>query len=524
MDNEKKAAKTGHENVMLLAMSTLPQRPKVNTYQFQEEGGMAYFKSFSQMEPHTKYVLHMLGAKGEKLDRIVILESRKVRTERLDQWGKETATTLFLKRIWNYLGRSEPVNISLEDELEKLQETPAELELYQGYFPEIHRIDLENPVYFWDAVQAIRGEGDSVHLYMDMQGGDRNAVSQMNAIAELLVRQQVSIKGRFANDFEPKRENPLHTIREAGKEYRTYELISAMDIFSRYGWGDKLQQYFQGNYQRDSWEKTLIEAIQDASTAISRCRPDGFDRAVRRIEAIDEEKKREKEEAEKAGSAAGAVSEMDVVYQDIYQNYKDLLGQKYRYVAQIRWCLDKQFLQQALTIFEAKMPYEFVHSGLLYYLKKGEDRTKLFETCEEMYLELKKQNPKGTYLMKDLNHYLIKDYCKEYSVEEKKYIFTDPRNLLTFGLGDGRRNDVYALLNNYRSLCILRNQMNHAAVGEHAPDGFFSYMKQKYKNDPNWQKQKNAKYEKRIRNFLDEWEQLADQVPEDVRNQVEDAG
>ena len=521
MDNDKKAAEKGHENVMLLAMSTLPQRPKVNTYQFLAEGKIVYFKSFSQMEPHTKYVLYMLAAKGEKLDRIVILESSKVRIERLDQWGKETATTLFLKRIWNYIGGSEPINISLEDELGELQETPADLELYQGYFPAIHRIDLENPVYFWDAVQAIRGEGGPVHLYMDMQGGDRNAVSQMNAIAELLVRQQVSIKGRYANDFEPKREKPLHTIREAGKEYRTYELISAMDIFSRYGWGDKLQQYFQGNYQRHSWERILIEAIKDASSAISRCSPDGFDRAVRRIEAIDEEKKREKEEAEKAGSVAGEVSEMDVVYQDIYQNYKDLLGQKYRYVAQIRWCLDKQFLQQALTILEAKMPYEFVHSGLLYYLKKGEDRTKLFETCEEMYLELERRDK---YLMKDLNHYLIKDYCKEYSSEEQKFLFTDPWDLLTFGLGDGRRKEVYVLLNKYRSLCSLRNQMNHAAVGEHAPDGFFSYMKQKYKNDSNWQKQKKAKYEKRIRDFLDEWQQLADQVPEDVRKQVEDAG
>lgn len=520
MDNVKKAVAAGHENVMLLAMSTLPKQPKVNTYQFREKGGMVYFKSFSQMEPHTKYVLHMLGKKGEKLDRIVILESGEVRRERLDQWGKETATTLFVKRLWNYLGRYKPINISLKDELEELQETPADLELYQNHFPKVYRIKLEKPVYFWKAVQAIRGAGGPVHLYMDMQGGDRNAVSQMNAIAELLVRQQVSIKGRFANDFEPKREKPLHTIREAGKEYRTYELISAMDIFSRYGWGDKLQQYFQGNYQRDSWEQTLIEAIKDASMAISRCSPDGFDRAVRRIEAINEEK-----ETKKAGSVSGVktVSEMDVVYQDIYQNYENLLGQTYRYVAQIRWCLDKQFLQQALTILEAKMPYEFVHSGLLYYLKKGDDRTKLLRNCEEMYLKLKERNPKETYRMKDLNHYLIKDYCKQYSKERDRNVFVDPLNLFTFGLGDARREEVYALLDKYRTLCQLRNQMNHAAVGEHAPDGFFSYMKQKYKNDPNWQKQKNAKYEKRIRNFLNEWEQLANQVPEKVRNQVDDA-
>ena len=92
------------------------------------------------MEPHTKYVLYMLASRGEKLDRIVILESSKVRTERLDQWGKETATTLFEKRIRNYLGKSETVNISLKDELEERQETSIDLKLYQDYFPEILKI------------------------------------------------------------------------------------------------------------------------------------------------------------------------------------------------------------------------------------------------------------------------------------------------------------------------------------------------------------------------------------------------
>ena len=69
--------------------------------------------------------------------------------------------------------------------------------------------------------------------------------------------------------------------------------------------------------------------------------------------------------------------------------------------AGFRGCLDKNFLQQALTILEAKMPYEFIHSGLLYYLKKGEDREKFLTICEEMYLKLAR---KDRYWMKDLNH------------------------------------------------------------------------------------------------------------------------
>ena len=284
--------KTGHDNVMLLAMSTLPLNLKINTYQKEEDGRTLYFKSLAQMEPHTKYVLYMLAQKGERLERIVILESTKARTEKKDG---ETATTLFEKRIRNYLGASEKVEIhgldDVSDEQKEREETPCDTQLYKEGFPEIITIDLDEPIYFWRAAKAIRGaEGDRpVHLYMDMQGGDRNAVAQMNAIAELLERQKVKICGRFANDFEPKRREEPHKIRDASREYQTYELISAMDIFARYGWGDKLEEYFRERGRGDTKEKKLVRAIKEASLAISMCSSDRFDSAVRRIEALKKE-------------------------------------------------------------------------------------------------------------------------------------------------------------------------------------------------------------------------------------------
>src|SRR5699024_5626739 len=103
------------------------------------------------------------------------------------------------------------------------------------------------------------------------------------------------------------------------------------------------------------------------------CNADGFDKAVRRIESLESEFICIEAKTGREQSQEENVSEMDVVYQDIYEDYKRLFKPEYRYVEQIRWCLDKQFLQQALTILEAKMPYEFIHSGLLYYLKKGEN-------------------------------------------------------------------------------------------------------------------------------------------------------
>lgn len=490
----------GHANVMFLTMSTLPYLPKINTYQINEGGKKLYFKSLSQMEPHTKYVLYMLAEKKEKLDRIVILESRKARTEKPENWNQETATTLFTKRIHNYLGGSEQVDIEAADSLNDLKESAIKPQQYQNGFPEIITVDLEDPVFFWKAVQEILGSDRkrTIHLYMDMQGGDRNAVSQMNAIIKLLERQKVMMEGRYANDFEPKRKIPLHTIREAGKEYRTYDLISAMDIFAQYGWGDKLEQYFGGTVRTNSKERKLIKAIKQASAAISRCNGDAFDNAVRRIEKLESQFKEPE-----------AVTEMDVVYQDIHENYETLFGAKYRYVEQIRWCLDKNFLQQALTIFESKMPYEFIHSGLMYYMTKDGDKEKFLKDCERLYNDLPR---KQQYQMIDLNHYLVKDYCNGF--DRGKSYFSDPLNLFHFGLD---KEKVIGILNKYRKLCGLRNQINHAAVGDYNPEGFFCHMRKKYPNDNNWKNKKETNYEEQIRDYLDEWERLADLVPDELR-------
>lgn len=518
MSKQKINSMCEHDNVMLLAMSTLPYQPKVNTYQIMEskEKEMLYFKSFSQMEPHTKYVLHLLADKKERLDRIVILESEKARNERPDNWNGETATTIFSKRIRNYCGKEEQVEINVPDPLNNLVEASMTQQLYQDKLPQIITVNLENPVFFWKTVQEILGPDHSrpVDLYMDMQGGDRNAVSQMNAIVTLLERQNVIVKGRYANDFEAKRKTPLHTIREAGKEYRTYDLISAMDVFAQYGWGSKLEEYFRRRTKWSSKEQKLIKAINQASSAISKCNSDGFDCAVQKIKDL----KSMFDESE-------TVTEMDVVYQDIYENYKALFDpEKYRYVEQIRWCLDKNFLQQALTIFEAKMPYEFVCSGLIYYMTKDaseKEKDEFIIKCEQIYINLKRKSSQLCYKMKDLNHYLLKDYLKIYTKDGQLH-YLDSDNFFHFGLGYSQKERILCLLYEYKALCDLRNQINHAAVGEHDPNGFFCYMHKKYPNDKNWTGSTGTNYEKKIRDYLDKWERLAKDVPEELKMNILD--
>ena len=48
-------------------------------------------------------------------------------------------------------------------------------------------------------------------------------------------------------------------------------------------------------------------------------------------------------------------------------------------------------------------------------------------------------------------------------------------------------------------------------------------MQRERPEDSNWKNDVPVDYEQQIRDFLDEWERLADQVPDSIREQVEDA-
>lgn len=125
--------------------------------------------------------------------------------------------------------------------------------------------------------------------------------------------------------------------------------------------------------------------------------------------------------------------------------------------------------------------------------------------------------------MKDLNHYLIKDYCNGYDRSSGNTFFEDPENLLHFGLGDERKDEVIELIDKYRNLCGLRNQMNHAIAGNHNQNGFYQFMKSRHPNDRMWKDRTGANYEQLIRDYLDEWESLADDnALSDLRGKILD--
>lgn len=521
------------ENVILLSMSTLPDKVKQNKFKFKIEKKERIFYGQSQLSPDTKTILSIIDAKGEGIDRIVILATKEAREKKeitlIDgeekEIGKENvdAVSFFEDEILAYVAKRKknPKEYCLQN-----------LSLTEDKFVVV---DLDEEEFIYDAVKAIKGDGDKeINLYINMQGGIRSTMMKMNAITELLESQNVRVVGRYANNYNAGKSKQYESVSVAD-DYRPYELVTAMTIFKKYGRGEKLLEYFS-DADKYPLSNELAEAIKLAADSIQLCDVDGFDEAIEAIRKFDEKYKESK-----------ASPTLKIIYQDIKSDYEFILNAEHKYVAQIRWCLNKGFLQQAMTILESKMPDEYVRSGILYFCQKGQEEVVLnkFELMyENNYLiEGKQKDSKEAFMMKNINHFFINSIVGQNEDTKKLFIRSSFKQQYQiekyFGiLKEDFKTGVEESYWNYRKIKKIRNEMNHAQSSKDSQSsennivGFYKRMNQKMQDQPegsekyrvfdNQTRKSSQAVKEIIEKYLDAWEALASQVPTETKANVAD--
>lgn len=514
------------ENVILLSMSTLPDKVKQNKFKFKIEKEERIFYGQSQLSPDTKTILSIIDAKGEGIDRIVILATKEAREKKertlIDGEGKEIskenvdAVSFFEDEILAYVEKRKENSEDEEYCLKTLSLTEDKFVVVDldKYSPE----NADEVIY--DAVKAIKGDGDKeINLYINMQGGIRSTMMKMNAITELLESQNVKVVGRYANNYNAREPQPYESVSVAD-DYRPYELVTAMTIFKKYGRGEKLLEYFS-DADKYPLSNKLAEAIKLAADSIQLCDVDGFDEAIEAIREFDNEYK----ESE-------ASTTLKIIYQDIKSDYESILNAEHKYVAQIRWCLNKGFLQQAMTILESKMPDEYVRSGILYFCKKGQEKDVL-KKFMDLYDDIKE---KDRYLMNNINHFFINSIVGQNKYSKELFIRGSFKNYhIEKFFGRTEKDfitDVKESYANYRKIREIRNEMNHAQ-SKNNNEGFYKRMRElegqelknqesKKSNMYNEQRKSSQYVIDKINVYLDAWEALASQVPAKIKANVAD--
>lgn len=344
------------ENVLILAMSVLylnKQTISPEEYKYQDQAGEHIYYSGSQLVPGSKYIASLLDENGEKLDRIIVINTKETLDEAKTKEGNSfgiSAYDYYKKELSAYL-RNQHGDHSDESHLNKAYEE-SEID---NLFVSVNKDEegLQPDQYLWKIAQTIKEDGSDkfINLYVDTQGGDRNAIVELNAVIDLLRNRDVSVIKRIATDFN--RENPAQYIKEVNLQYKTYELFSAMQSFERFGIGDELVDFFNKR------KSELIETVQILTESIQLCDMNTFDEAINKLRGF------------ALGEIKTADSRFTIVEQDIIGNYKDILGNIKAgdriLFEEIRWCMKKGYLQQALTLIESKALKEVYCSELLYW-------------------------------------------------------------------------------------------------------------------------------------------------------------
>lgn len=199
---------------------------------------------------------------------------------------------------------------------------------------------------------ALSSEASSVMVHADMTGGMRHASMMMLSILELLKYDGLEIGDVFYTDLAK------HRVYEATQIQRMFTLISGVDEFVRFGSVNALRDYFRN--KRMSIElRALLDAMEEFSGMIKVCYTGYIRSALANLNEAMEEfaARQDKDLQEKL---------FDGLLETIYDHYGGLLSGEAGELDIIRWCVENDFLQQAITLCTEWLPAYMIDSKIAY--------------------------------------------------------------------------------------------------------------------------------------------------------------
>lgn len=340
-----------------------------------------------------------------------------------------------------------------------------------------------NPENMNAIIEAIRGENnESVSVYIDMQGGSRMDSFVMTQVLSILsneVNSQLHVEKVYTTNFNY--EYGISEIQDDTSRVDINDLVSGMNAFINYGRADILKRYFDKvKLSKESRTFELLGYMIEMDESISICNVVQFEKSFMEIRTIlngiDSKCSQLSDEDRKYHA--------DIMIEELKKDYGPLLmGEEIDFVKLIKWCLDKDFVQQAMTLIEAKLPVNIVRKGIIYYCSEGKEQI----AAENLYEYILKENNGIPDWKKSQIEYTfiksMKDECFKKACLKDKNVSSKDKGLeiddvLSFeekideicleipsigiGLQRNQWDKVQKLLFFYFKVCSYRNSVNHA--------------------------------------------------------------
>lgn len=367
------------KNVLLLAMSTLPGKKGVTRY-FKKNSAIEG-NYLSQLEPVPKMLAEVLSKEGKKLDYIYVLNSWQTENKKVfvsndeskniyysNEYKEYTAFEYFKERCASLIDNQNIINISLEKVKDKVEVSQA---LY----------DFTN--------QLIELTKDStINLYVDIHGGLRDSFTVVDSVL-MLMKNMYNVNLVDMYSVKQKDVKTGYEVVSVKNEYTIYDFVGGMHEFLSFGRSNGLIKYVEEEMEKESNDnelheknQALVDAINMFSDGISLNQAglfsDRLSELAGKVNGVSYEKN--------FGIVKQLISNNYVAYIDKIENKNgeqsqyDLLGIEKNYLpAQLKWCLDKDLLQQTLTLIESVMIEFLISEGIVSYPECIEDYKDAFD-------------------------------------------------------------------------------------------------------------------------------------------------
>ncbi len=202
-------------------------------------------------------------------------------------------------------------------------------------------------------------------LFADITGGLRTANMAMTAVMQLLQYEKVNVELVLYSDGN------LHSISNMQPINDLYLLVAGVDAFTKYGRSDTIEKYFNYEFSTNGKEnkpknklENLLAAMHRFADAMSLCWPDyileGLTELIKALEEYSVERNDPKERL------------LFQLLPTIREKYKPLYYKKdeqtieIERLAVIKWCVENNLIQPALTLITEWLPDFMAEYGAVY--------------------------------------------------------------------------------------------------------------------------------------------------------------
>lgn len=331
------------KNVLVLSLSTFPKVLSNNSYKYSLNEKQIEVNGFYQLEPVPQILRKLHG--DHSIDKVIMLCQMGKGDDRKPLVCKPETITIQHPPKAGEEGWEEKREISA---IEFFKERIKECVISEDAFIPV-QIDPANPADgIREVVEEIRNvPREELRLYMDTHGGLRGIQRVLEAIISLLKFERIEIEEIFGLE---KKDNSDWTVFSEKENFKIFDFVAGMNEFHYSGRIDSLHSFID---EQDD----LTKAIAETAEGIQWCDVSGFSTGIRDIQNIYSQTNGKTEETTTNGY-------LSIFHNHIKDDYDKLLG-THMVSDEVKWCMRKQFYQQALTLIESRISKELLEKGYI---------------------------------------------------------------------------------------------------------------------------------------------------------------